>query len=440
MHFEIDWLAKQKKAAASEQLLTRCYMGLRVNGRQLFRHENLLGAHQVNDVITVSAYPLALWFAANWWRVRWEPNATSDNSAVLHDWKMSHSLAAAGEGYAWPNLTFASDGENIQLSLKPTQENTGSLRYLERVDAWVPARSYEAGVEDLITNTLAQLDSKKEQTPLHELWQTICEERANSEIALQRQLEARLGYDPEEAPEALLATLARLASVHGKDAIQELACLGYETAPDAIKKAEQCLSESGEWIKLPLKSIRRFSELLDGQRAGQPWEKGRDAANAARHELGIDKGPLNTASLAELLEAPTKILESSQAARHLPIGIGEVADNGKAKVALGKTRKDARRFMAARLIADGIYAGEADNWLPCTDATTIRQKFQRAFAQEFLCPYNDLIEWMNATAPDEELMEAAAEHFEVSPLLINTVMVNHGHIPRSELEAFQQAV
>jgi hypothetical protein len=37
-------------------------------------------------------------------------------------------------------------------------------------------------------------------------------------------------------------------------------------------------------------------------------------------------------------------------------------------------------------------------------------------------------------------MEAAADHFEVSPLMINTVMVNHGHIPRSELEAFQQAV
>ncbi|WP_267283271.1 hypothetical protein [Marinobacter gelidimuriae] len=35
------------------------------------------------------------------------------------------------------------------------------------------------------------------------------------------------------------------------------------------------------------------------------------------------------------------------------------------------------------------------------------------------------------------LVEVAAEHFEVSPLLINTVMVNHGHIPRSELEAFQ---
>jgi hypothetical protein len=253
-------------------------------------------------------------------------------------------------------------------------------------------------------------------------------------------LEARLGYDPEEAPELLLSMLTRLISVHGKGAIQELACLGGDRAERAIHNAQQCLSATTDAIKLPMKSVRKVVELISSGKPGQPWELGQDAANKMRSHLGLDKGPLNNRKLADLLETPPQLLENQQTAERLPIGIGEVADSGRAKVVLGRKRKDARRFMAARLVADGIYAGETGNWLPCTDATTVRQKFQRAFAQEFLCPYSDLIGWMNTTSPDEELMEAAADHFEVSPLMINTVMVNHGHIPRSELEAFQQAV
>ena len=80
-----------------------------------------------------------------------------------------------------------------------------------------------------------------------------------------------------------------------------------------------------------------------------------------------------------------------------------------------------------------VHVGKAGSWLPCTNVSTVRQKFQRAFAQEFLCPYWDLIEWMNTTSPNDETMEAATEHFDVSSLLVNTVMVNHSHRPRSEL-------
>lgn len=439
MRFDIEWIEHQQQPA-SEERLTRCHLGLTFRDQQLFRHENLLGEHQVRDSITVSAYPLALWFAANWWRLRWEPNRTTDGAPALHDWKMSHMLSAAGDGYAWPNLTFSSDGESILVNLKPSRESTGPVRYIERFEDWLAAEEYEASVDRFIIQTLEKLNGSAKQTSLHDLWQTVCEERASPVVAQQRQLEARLGYDPEEAPELLLSMLTRLISVHGKGAIQELACLGGDRTERAIHNAQQCLSATTDAIKLPMKSVRKVVELISSGKPGQPWELGQDAANKMRSHLGLDKGPLNNRKLADLLETPPQLLENQQTAERLPIGIGEVADSGRAKVVLGRKRKDARRFMAARLVADGIYAGETGNWLPCTDATTVRQKFQRAFAQEFLCPYSDLIGWMNTTSPDEELMEAAADHFEVSPLMINTVMVNHGHIPRSELEAFQQAV
>jgi hypothetical protein len=439
MRFDTEWLTNPKEPAASEELLTRCRLSLEFRNYQLFRHESLMDEHQVKDTIAVSAYPLALWFAANWWRLRWEPRPAINDASGLHDWNMSHALAAAGGGYAWPDLTFASDGESVQFNLKPSWESRGPVRYIERLDAWAPAEEFETGVDGFINHTLEQLSSI-EQTPLNELWRTVCEERAAPLLAQQRQLEAKLGYDPEEAPESLLALLTRLISVHGEGPVQELACLGYKRAEKTIQDAQRRLADTGDSIALPLKSVRKFSEMLLGGKPGHPWRIGRDAANQVRNHLGIDKGPLSNRKFAELLATPEQLLDNDQATQPLPIGIGEVSDNGRAKVALGKKRKDARRFMAARLMADGIYAGETGNWLPCTDASTVRQKFQRAFAQEFLCPYSDLIEWMDTTSPDEELMDAAAECFEVSPLLINTVMVNHGHIPRSELEAFQQAV
>jgi len=433
MHFEMDWL-EDCNSAASEELLTRCRMSLTLNNQHLFRYEDLLGEHQVKDAIVVSAYPLALWFTANWWRLRWEPGPLSNATGNVHDWSMSHMLAAAGSGYAWPNLVFVSDGDNIQLDLKPDCESTGPLRYIERLDTWVMAEAYETCVDQFVKQTLQKLDGAFEGTQLQELWRILSAERANPATALHRQLEARLGYDPEEAPQALLNKLTTLMTDHGEQAIQELASLGHDQVEGNIADIEQRLANPDEAIRLPFKNLGKVEQLITG---GRPWARGQEAARNLRKHLALDAGPLSNRRFAELLEAPVRLLEDNDMKQSLSIGIGEVATNDRARVSLGKKRKDARRFMAARLVAEGLNGGEAGLWLPCTNAATARQKYQRAFAQEFLCPYQDLIDWMETTSPEEEILQAAAEHFEVSPLLINTVMVNHGHIPRTGLEAFQ---
>jgi len=59
-------------------------------------------ATQVEDLVAktvrcgmrVSAFALARWFAANWWRLCWEPERRASAG-----WKMSHKIGAAGEGY-----------------------------------------------------------------------------------------------------------------------------------------------------------------------------------------------------------------------------------------------------------------------------------------------------------------------------------------------------
>src|SRR5208337_4842513 len=60
------------------------------------------------------------------------------------------------------------------------------------------------------------------------------------------------------------------------------------------------------------------------------------------------------------------------------------------KLLFRKKNRPARRFEAARFIADHLCAERRDRWLPVSDAATARQKVQRAFAAEFLCPIASL--------------------------------------------------
>ena len=63
---------------------------------------------------------------------------------------------------------------------------------------------------------------------------------------------------------------------------------------------------------------------------------------------------------------------------------------------------------------------------------TARQKFQRAFAQEFLCPAKALKEFVGNDFGEDNLANAA-HHFNVSTRLVETTLVNKGYLNRSSL-------
>lgn len=91
-----------------------------------------------------------------------------------------------------------------------------------------------------------------------------------------------------------------------------------------------------------------------------------------------------------------------------------------------------RKFQFARLLADDIISGGGEPLLPVKRGKTARQKLQRAFAAELLCPSAALRD-MLPTAPNDDDLEAVARRFEVSPLLVRTILVNKGILPRERL-------
>ena len=128
--------------------------------------------------------------------------------------------------------------------------------------------------------------------------------------------------------------------------------------------------------------------------------------------------------------ASPEALRSS--ARVGPLAFALREDNGDARVVLRAKKPTGRRFELARLLGDRCLTSENEPLRPATRASTYRQKAQRAFAGEFLCPINSLIEHL-AQDFSEEAREAAADYFSVSPLAVTTLLVNHGLMARNDI-------
>jgi len=88
-----DWLARDHGDAVERA--TFASVGIHAHNHIATEVEDLL-AKTVRTTVRGSAHRIAVWLAANWWRLRWEPEAETLS------WKMSHHLGAAGGGTLGP--------------------------------------------------------------------------------------------------------------------------------------------------------------------------------------------------------------------------------------------------------------------------------------------------------------------------------------------------
>jgi hypothetical protein len=166
-----------------------------------------------------------------------------------------------------------------------------------------------------------------------------------------------------------------------------------------------------------------------------PWQRGRRLANSVREWLAVGTQALNDQTLAALLQIGSDHLSGSAKSLHsAPLGLAvRTKDREELKLLFHKRNRPARRFEAARFIAEYLCAPN-DYWLPITDVATARQKVQRAFAAEFLCPIESLRSYLgNEFLP--EAFEDAAEHFGISEMAVKSHLANHHLIPRTLVDS-----
>jgi len=437
MVIALEWLPPFQ--GSEEIQRTSATVEIRFGSENATRFEDAW-SQSVQHAARVSAYPLALWLASSWWRIRWEPlpsriRLASEGIPADSDWRMSHQLPAAGYGFIWPALTFASDGEAILVSCRPSAAlSSEPVRYLSEFDAIVPGGAFEREVDRFMDLVLRRLDSLG-KTELHVLWDEVLAERADPTQSAARRFEARLGFEPDEAPVKLVQRLLEVASEAGPDAADEIApvCSGSHPS-QTLDEVVDLASQAGVAAKIAFQM-----GLSDENGNAAPWQRGRRLANSLREALRLGMQSLDDQTLADLLQIRCDHLNGpvnglANGSKSAPMGLAvRTGESEGLKLLFRKRNRPARRFEAARFIADYLCAPH-DRWLPITDSATARQKFQRAFGAEFLCPIESLRAYLgNEFLP--EAFEDAAEHFGISEMAVKSHLANHHLIPRTLVES-----
>ena len=376
----------------------------------------------------LSALHLAGWFAANWWRLLWEPEAST------YSWRTSHKVGNAGGGYVWPDLSFSSDWQSVLVRCRPTLRwDAEPVRYLNSFNTLISLSDFEQGVDKFIHGTIARLSSAtKTQSDLSKLWNEVLIERHDSNLSERRILEACMGYDPEEAPSDLLGALQAGMKRYGAGAVREMAAASGAQAISHIDRLRGDAQRNDLLVHVP--DVDAIRQQIETETSDVPWQRAARAAQIARGLWNLDI-PIRTEALSDLFGIQQEKFAEGQTdvQSSLIAGFRDFDIPNAFRLSWNKKRPTSRRFALARLVADHINTLTEDELLPGTGSATNRQKFQRAFAQEFLCPFDALRDHLGAETPSDDAIDDAAQHFEVSPLTIRTTLVNKGVMERETL-------
>lgn len=158
------------------------------------------------------------------------------------------------------------------------------------------------------------------------------------------------------------------------------------------------------------------------------WQRAVLAARELRKAIGLREGRVRQDTLLELLGLPGAAGADGEANGS---GLGIPQSGGRIKFLSRKRHPVSRRFELSRFIADIIQTRSASTgspWLASTDLSTARQKFQRTFAAEFLCPIDELKAFLDGDYSESAIKDAAA-HFDVSERTVESLLANNGVMP-----------
>jgi len=381
---------------------------------------------RVRQDIPLSAYKMAEWLAWNWWRLRWESRRDDEG------WRLAHRMTTIGGGYVWPNITVVSDGERVALIAKPTQARaTEPVRYISDVAVVVQAAEFEGMIDNFLAQVCGQLRSENIcDTNVDRLWAEISEERRDPEATKWRKFEAMAGYEPGEAPSSIIESLIADAGDLGQGAVAEVATsrAAGEEIVSAVQLREHATSMG--FVACPSDAVRLSSPLSPlGDKAA--WKRGAEAAGILRKQEQLGAAPISNQRLGEMAGVRKEAITNNKSTTYFSFALDETQQTGH--VAFRSKWEAGRRFELARLLGDRIAGWSPERLYPATRGHTYRQKFQRSFAAELLCPFDALNEMLRRDYSLEAIEDAAA-HFTVSERTIRTLLVNHGCLDREDLE------
>jgi hypothetical protein len=316
--------------------------------------------------------------------------------------------------------------------------SSGPIRFFETSNIWpIGSELFEKGLDEFFQTVIQHCSWAQDGLALRNLVHDLQNERADPDIAAWRRLEARLGYDPDEAPEDLINALSSMEDRLGEQAVEEAAM----AAPGARAQhaLEQVVAASNESQLLADFSVAEAVDLSSFPKLSRPWELGEAAAQKVREAIGIPEGPILGRPFADILKVEWETIKSAPAtARNLDFAARLLQRGTSERLALQMSKAVDRRFELSRMIGDAIWT-KNEPFGVISRANSERQRFQRAFAQSLLCPFASLHRRVDLSNPTEEQIKLAAKHFHVRPSVVQTLLVNKGVLPRETLAARLEA-
>ncbi len=333
--------------------------------------------------------------------------------------------------------TWQFGGEESRIGLLSRSDPpgvVGPVRYLTDALVFIGAAEFEMTIDQFLNEAIDGYASGTDRLALQAQVEALRAERDDLETSEWRRMEARLGFDPDAAPDAVVEALATLAGSYGNAGVEEAAMA--TPGPGAADTLEAGI-EAARRTRVECRFGPALKALGPITRNGEaPWRLAERSASSLRRAFGCVAGQLSNANLANLLETSRANFKTTvrTSAAGLPYGLRLVADDSdRHRIVIRSRWSGDRRFELARGLGDAIWA-DCDRLGPLAASKSARQKFQRAFAQSFCVRYEDLIAEIGTQPPTDDDIAAAANHFYVSERVVRTVLVNKGILDRDRLE------
>ena len=440
--FDIDW---RDAPGVRDPVLARtwCALTIRVQDQPVTRVYDRHTRGWRNSVYG-SVFPLCSWLVDNIWFLLYEPYRWAipfgSRDLARNDadrpWVRRHSLLAAREGSALPDLTIFRDGDDVLVRWLKDGGDTSHpfLRFVHEGRAYLSPDVVRESIVSLVETVLERVSdlSHAEVGQLRDDWADLH------------------GLTPEETN--LCAWSARLGiNAHYDDELSgsEANCLQSAIGPMEGRLADDLLdatrigtiADDIDWInaahKLAKTAHRKSQDKgISGLHRRHSFPNSRETAyatgygeaRALRTDTGVDEGALaDLTKFTRLLgwaDNPIVKTHTTPASKNLHA----VVDYGHGHVpvvaAPWAETKTSERFLLARSLFFQRSSALSERRL-VTASHTWDQRASRAFAAELLAPAEALQQRIQGDAVSAPEVEQYAEEFLVNPVLIERQIENH---------------
>jgi hypothetical protein len=377
-------------------------------------------------------YPLAEWAAWNWWSLQADARPARALSrygrlaGLTRQQRERHCIRSSNDGFAWPAMAIIPDGERTHLVWEG--DRLGRLdwpvRFLSSGERWAASADVRRELAGMISAVLTRLaEQGLEATTLAKEWGLIGatgDDEASFCLAA-----ARLGLDPYSDAEQYEAAIIQASEVLDGDLLTDfLDAVDPGRLQQALQWVTSARSRLARSSRAPVTknglafgTLRTAARNYGARDGGRAWHRGWHNARLVRDLEDVEvSAPFDINSL---ISAPVKTTSDPDL-----LALGSGAGGYPVAVLGGRRPARAARFTMARALWGTIW-DEAPVFA-VTSAYTYRQAVERAFAAELLAPAQGIARLLNSPpeeATDEEL-ERIADHFGVSPLVVEHQVAN----------------